>query len=113
MIPRSSRKPANAKNTVRAWTMEPATHIFAEKLAWPFHEAGWEMVFHASNYAGNICSPDEKWDCRGLGVIVRDRNSELAKVVISALSTLHGRMGIRENPKIEPDVVEVFVTKDP
>jgi hypothetical protein len=30
------------------WAMEPDSHIHAERLAWPFHEAGWTIVYSAS-----------------------------------------------------------------
>jgi hypothetical protein len=64
-----------------------------------------------SNYAGSMCFPDQQHDCLGLYVTVRDRNSEIAKTAITAISAFFPKAHVTESEKEPDDEIYVLIAK--
>jgi hypothetical protein len=90
---------------------QPSSHLHATYLGWPFREAGWTIVDQPKNYAGDVCNPSPDWDCEGVGIWVRDKNSDLAKEVGRAFSSQNIPITFIEDASAAPDLVVILAPK--
>jgi hypothetical protein len=92
-------------------TFDPDSLKISGGILYTFIHAGWAEN-DRPNAAGSMCTPSQEWDCHGFSVSVRDRNSDLAKTALQALSMLKEPMQVTELPKDLPDdLVVVFAQK--
>jgi hypothetical protein len=84
---------------------------FSGFLNYAFIHAKWTPD-QPNNYGGAICYPSQEWDCSGLQITVKDRNSKIANTAITAISALVPKVRIIESDKLDNDRVEVMIAKD-
>lgn len=79
-------------------------------LNYAFLQAQWTPD-QIPNYAGNMCYPNQQFDCLGLYITVKDRNSKMAKAAITGISAFVPNVHITESDKTPDDRVDVFMAK--
>jgi hypothetical protein len=92
-------------------TMDSVSLLYSEQLAYAFHEARWTIEDNVPNYAGMMCYPSEKWDCRGARVELKDPNSDFGKAVISALDKPLAHPNILTNADRGATSVGIIITR--
>jgi hypothetical protein len=97
--------------TIEWWDDDLSAMRVAGGINYAFHNAGWTEV-PIPNYAGSRCYPNNEWDCYGFQVVVKDKNSDVAKTAIAALSAWVTNPRIVEDSKRKVDV-DVFLSKPP
>jgi hypothetical protein len=80
-------------------------------LNYAFGQAKWTPN-QIENYAQSICYPTEEFDCSGLRVTVKNKNSDIAKAAIDALSTfVPAEVSVKESDTVPEDQVNMLITK--
>jgi hypothetical protein len=93
------------------WLDDPDSMSFSGGILYAFIQAGWTHN-PRPNAADFRCVPTEDWNCHGLEISVRNKNSDLAKAAVSALSILSEPLRVTDEDKNTPDdLVTVWVCK--
>ncbi len=93
------------------WLMQD---VGAMKMAgfinYAFLQAQW-TASQPPSYAGSMCYPSQENDCSGLYITVKDRNGQIAKTAIAAISAFFPKVHVIESDKEPDDKIHVLIAK--